>query len=188
MRTPFTAAAAATAALLLLLATAQPALAAHFSLGTAYRYHVRSSAVSDADFEHTILSAGGSPAASANSHGATSYIFNADIEIVAYNVSDDGKTLCAVKFLSSPKLVMGNANGQQTQTQQGQGHDASGSFDFNAKWFGFALHPTGVVDHVIFDPNDHPLVLPLKRGQVFDGYLASKFCNPLLSLTLVTLY
>ncbi|KAJ3166220.1 hypothetical protein HDU88_003443 [Geranomyces variabilis] len=156
----------------LLLVSAGAVNAAHFVPGNAYTYAIRSAAVSRSDFETTVLSAGGSPSAyPAASQGSSSYVFNADIEIAAYNVTADAKTLCKITFLRTPDLVMGGGSGDPANDPDHQ-HDASGAFDFNAKWFGFALQPSGLVDHVIFDETDHPSVLQIKRG------IASLFSAP----------
>ncbi|KAJ3152692.1 hypothetical protein HDU86_005567 [Geranomyces michiganensis] len=141
--------------------------AAHFVPGHAYTYAIRSAAVSRSDFENTVLSAGGSsPGGPAATQGSSSYVFNADIEIAAFNVTNNATTtLCKVTFLRTPDLVMGGGgSGSDPLSGMDHEHDASGAFDFNAKWFGFALLPTGLIDHVIFDETDHPSVLQIKRG------------------------
>ncbi|KAJ3177923.1 hypothetical protein HDU87_004205 [Geranomyces variabilis] len=145
--------------LLGLLAYAQ----ARFAPGVAYTYQVRSLANTHADFEKTILSAGGAPA-NTLTRTASSYIFNADVEIAAYNVTADGLTLCKVSFLSTPEFILGSA-----ATDQGDGaprHDGSGALDFYANWFGFAVRPNGVVDHIIYSADESPSVLAMKRGLV----------------------
>ncbi|KAJ3156092.1 hypothetical protein HDU86_004060 [Geranomyces michiganensis] len=149
------------AAALLLLGLASTALA-RFAPGVAYTYHVRSLATTQADFEKTILSAGGAPAA-AVTRAASSYVFNADVEITALNVTDDGLTLCSVSFLSTPELVLGSAGDQVDGAPR---HDGSGALDFHASNFGFAIRPSGVIDHVIYSPDENPAVLVMKRGLV----------------------
>ncbi|KAI8585765.1 hypothetical protein BDZ88DRAFT_491682 [Geranomyces variabilis] len=146
---------------LLLLAVAVHA--AHFELGHSYRYRVQSAALSHADVEKTILSAGGSPS-NADTQGTTSFTFNADIEISPYEVTAN-KTFCKVSFLGTPEVVLGRSVTDDL-------HDGSGALDFHGRWFGFALTSDGVVDHVIFDRDDHASVLQIKRG------LASLFSAP----------
>ncbi|KAJ3166773.1 hypothetical protein HDU87_002060, partial [Geranomyces variabilis] len=146
---------------LLLLGLASTALA-RFAPGVAYTYHIRSFANTQADFEKTILSAGGAPA-SAVTRAASSYVFNADVEIASLNVTEDGNTLCSVSFLSTPELVLGSAG---NQTDQAPRHDGSGALDFHAGYFGFAIRPSGVIDHVIYSSDENPAVLAMKRGLV----------------------
>ncbi|KAJ3166066.1 hypothetical protein HDU88_003611 [Geranomyces variabilis] len=141
---------------LLLLGFTSTALA-RFAPATAYTYQVRSFANTRADFEKTILSAGGAPA-SAVARAASSYVFNADVEIAAYNVTEDGLTLCKVSFLTTPELVLGDDGAPR--------HHGSGALDFHANWFGFAVRPNGVVDHIIYSPDESPSVLAMKRGLV----------------------
>ncbi|KAJ3152852.1 hypothetical protein HDU89_001057 [Geranomyces variabilis] len=139
-----------------------PTTLASFTPGVAYTYRIRSSATSQADFEKTILSAGGAPA-SAVTRAASSYVFNADVEIAAFNVTKDGLTLCKVSFLSTPELVLSSAS---DQTDGAPRHDGSGALDFHAGWFGFAIRPSGVVNHVTYSSDESPAVLAMKRGLV----------------------
>ncbi|KAI8590687.1 hypothetical protein BDZ88DRAFT_83538 [Geranomyces variabilis] len=144
-------------------------LAAHFELGNAYRYRVRSTAVSSGDVERTLLGFGASPGAQ-ETNAATSYTFNADFEIAAYNVTAGGNLLCRLTFLATPEMLLGSDPKQPH-------HDGSGRLDFHNGWFGFVLQPDGIVESVVFDPQENPSILQIKRGLV--GLFSAPVTSPL---------
>ncbi|KAJ3152858.1 hypothetical protein HDU89_001063 [Geranomyces variabilis] len=147
--------------LLLVLLLPTVAWAAHFDIDSIYRYAVRSSAIADADIEHTLLAFGVSPAAQANTGTAasTSFSFDAEIEIAPYNVTEDGELLCQLSFLGTPVITGGS-------------HDSSGTMHFDRAWFGFLVRPDGIVEKVLYELTEHPSVLQFKRG------IASLFSAP----------